>query len=55
MATNIPSATSSSPLLPQEQALLETYFTSLSEFSYDKAKDYVVSESLYMGGGVEVW
>ncbi|XP_072029268.1 KICSTOR subunit 2-like [Amphiura filiformis] len=44
MATNIPSASSSSPLLPQEQALLETYFTSLSEFAYDKAKDYMDRE-----------
>ena len=43
MASNVPPATSSSPLLPQEQALLETYFTSLSEFAYEKAKDYVVS------------
>ena len=47
MASNIPPATSSSPLLPQEQALLETYFTSLSEFAYEKAKDHVVSKALW--------
>lgn len=47
MATSVQSATitsSSSPLLPQEQALLENYFTSLSDFAYEKAKDYVDRE-----------